>query len=69
MEELPENLVHKFLEDGGGVDKAEGHNEVLVVAGRSNECHLPLIAFLDPNEVVQTSQVQLRKNVCPPEFL
>ncbi len=63
MEELPEHLVHKFLEDRVG--KAEGHNEVLVVAGRSNECRLPLIAFPDPNEVVRTSQVQLRENACP----
>ncbi len=67
MEELPEHLVHKFLEDGEG--KAEGHYEVLVVAGRSNECRLPLIAFLDPNEVLRTSQVQLRENVFPTEFL
>ncbi len=66
MEEFPEHLVHKFLEDRG---KAKGHNEVLIVAGRSNECRLPLIALPDPNKVVRTSQVQLRENACPMEFL
>ncbi len=32
MEELPEHLIHEFLEDGGGIGQGEGHNEVLVMA-------------------------------------
>ncbi len=56
MEELPEYLVHEFLEDGLGVGKAIRHNEIFIVAGRGNEGHLPFIAFPDSNEVVHALQ-------------
>ncbi len=69
VEELPEHLVHELLEDGGGVGKAIRHHEVLIVAGGSNECRLPLIALPDSNEVVRSAQVQLREDVGPTEFL
>ncbi len=69
VEELPEHLVHELLEDGGGVGKAIRHHEVLIVAGGSNECCLPLIAFPDSNEVVRTAQVQLGEDAGPTEFL
>ncbi len=69
MEELPEHLVHELLEDGGGVGKAIRHHEVLIVAGGSNECRLPLVALPDSNEVVRAAQVQLREDAGPTEFL
>ncbi len=69
MEELPEHLVHKFLEDGGSIGQAVRHHEVLIVAGGSNECRLPLIALPNSNEVVRATQVQLRDDAGPTEFL
>ncbi len=69
MEELPEHLVHKFLEDGGCIGKAVQHHKVLIVAEGSNECCLPLIALPDSNEVVRAMQVQLREDAGPTEFL
>ncbi len=69
VEELPEHLVHKLLEDRGGVGKAIRHNKVFIVAGWSNECRLLLIALPDPNEVVCTAQVQLREDAGPTEFI
>ncbi len=39
------------------------------MAGGSNECRLPLIAFPDSNEAVRATQVQLREDVGPTEFL
>ncbi len=53
VEELPEHLIHEFLEDGGGVDKAIWHNEVFIVTSGSNEWRLPFIAFLNSNEIIR----------------
>ncbi len=69
MEELPEHLVHELLEDGEGVGKAIRHHKVLIVAGGSNECRLPLIGFPNSSEVVRATQVQLREDAGPKEFL
>ncbi len=69
VEELPEHLIHKFLEDRLGVGKAIRHDEVLIVAGRVNEGRLPFIAFPDANEVIRAPHVQLGEDVCPTEFL
>ncbi len=65
VEELPEHLVHEFLEDGWGVR----NNEIFIVAGRGNEGRLPFIAFPDSNEVICAPQVQLGEDACPTEFL
>ncbi len=66
MEELPEHLVHELLEDGWkGHTASQGTHR----AGGSNECHLPLIAFPDSNEVVRAMQIQLREDAGPMEFL
>ncbi len=68
VEELPEHLVHKSLEDGWGFGKAIRHDEVLIVAGRGNEGLLPFSAFPDSNEVMHAPQVQLGEDACPTEF-
>ncbi len=51
VEELPEHLVHEFLEDGGSIGKAIRHHEVFIMARGSDECRLPLIALPYSNEV------------------
>ncbi len=65
--QVPE--VNEFLEDGGSIGKAIRHHEVFIMAGGSNECRLPLIAFPDSNEVVRATQVQLREDASATEFL
>ncbi len=69
VEELPEHLVHEFLEDGWGVGKAIRHNKVFIVARRGNEGCLPFITFPDSNEVIRAPQVQLGEDACPTEIL
>ncbi len=69
VEELPEHLVHEFLEDGGSIGKAIRHHEVFIMARGSDECRLPLIALPDSNEVVRATQVQFREDAGPTEFL
>lgn len=45
IEELPEHLVHKPLEEGRGIVKAIWHDEIFVVPRWGNEARLPLIAL------------------------
>ena len=52
------NLVHKGLENGGGVSKAVGHDEVFVVPSCGDKGRLPSGAFTYTDKVKCTSQVK-----------
>ncbi len=52
MEKLPEHLMHKVLEYGGGVDKAIGHDEKFIVTSRGHKSCLPLVPLTYSDEVV-----------------
>ncbi len=69
VEELPEHLVHKPLEDRRGVGKAIRYDQIFIVAWGGNEIPIPLVASPYTNEVIGTPQVQLRKDAGPIEFL
>ncbi len=69
MEKLPEYLVHKVLEYGGGVDKSIRHDAIFVMTSRSHEGCLPLVPLTYPDEVVSAVEVQLSKEACSAELL
>ncbi len=52
MEKLPEYLVHKILEYGGGVSKSIRHDPIFIMAGRCNEGCFPLVPLTYPDEVL-----------------
>ncbi len=68
MKELPEHLMHKVLEYGGGVGESIGHNEILVVTSRGHKGSLPFIPLTYPDEVISAAEVQLSEDGCTLEM-
>jgi hypothetical protein len=58
IDHILENLVHKGLADGGGVSKAVGHDQGLVVPSCGDKGHLPFIPFAYTDKVICTSLVE-----------
>ena len=52
VEHVPEHVVHQGLEDSRNVGEAEGHHQVLVVAGGGIERRLPLTPLADLDQVI-----------------
>ena len=61
VDHIVENLVHNGLENGGGVRKAIGHDQVFVVPSSGDKGSLPVFAFTYTDKVICTSQVYLFK--------
>ena len=59
VDEIGKNGIHKGLKGGGRVAKAEGHDEGFEDAKGALEGGLPLIAMLDANVVVASTDVEL----------
>lgn len=59
VEKIAEHLMDEVLEDGGGVDQAIQHHDVLVVSSRCYEGCLPLVPLTYPEEVIRAAEVQL----------
>lgn len=59
VEELPEHLVDKVLEDGGGVNKSIRYHAVFIVASRGYEGSFPLVPLSYPDEVIGAAELQL----------
>ena len=56
---VPEDMVHKGLEHRRHIAKTKEHYHGFVKTKGSDEGCLPLIRFLDPNDVVSPSNVKL----------
>jgi hypothetical protein len=56
-----EDCIHHGLEGGWGVGETEKHDSGFEEAFVGNECHLPLVLFLDADIVVPPSYVELRE--------
>ena len=56
--DILQNLVHKGLEDGGGVTKAVGHDQVFVVPSCGDKGRLPFVAFTYTDKVICTSSIK-----------
>ncbi len=69
MEKLPEYLVQKILEYGGGVGKSIRHDPIFIVAGRCYKGSFPLVPLTYPDEVVGAAEVQLSEDTSSAELL
>jgi hypothetical protein len=53
------DCIHHCLEGGWGVGKAKEHHSWFKEAFVGDECHFPLVLFLDTDVVVSPSHVEL----------
>jgi len=58
----PRNLIHKPYEGVRCISQAKWHDQPLIEAAFSLECRLPFVPFKDPDFLVATSKINLRKD-------
>ncbi|CAJ0923669.1 unnamed protein product [Ranitomeya imitator] len=55
-EHIPEDVVHKVLENGWGITEPEGHHQIFIVPIPGVKSRLPFIPLTDANQVIQEKQ-------------
>src|SRR5258708_21537961 len=64
-----EGVVHHSLKGGGGITKAEEHNQRFKHPMIGLKSGLPFVAFLNSDVVVSPSDVELTKDICILQFV
>ncbi|CAJ0957311.1 unnamed protein product [Ranitomeya imitator] len=54
---IPEDIVHKVLENGWGITEPEGHHQIFIVPIPGVKSRLPFVPLTDANQVGGTSQI------------
>ncbi|CAJ0952323.1 unnamed protein product [Ranitomeya imitator] len=54
-EHIPEDVVHKVLENGWGITEPEGHHQIFIVPIPGVKSRLPFVPLTDANQVEKTT--------------
>lgn len=60
-DDFMKQIIHKSLDDRGGVSEPERHRQVLVVAHVHVKQGFPLFALPDPDQMLGVSKIELRE--------
>ena len=64
-----ENIIHKMLEDCRRIGKTERHDIVFKVSIPCPECSLLFVAYLDMDQIISSSKVDLSVDLCLTELI